>query len=141
VDLLIFDYNTEVWFSFNYPLNAIILNDENSNESDEKYSYQLGITNIWEGDEMPMNLSAEEEANTIQALASWEFWENADFVFEESKKVIPVANIFGQDYMVLAHFEVCNVTLEKNLLFYYNNKVIKITSFFPTDKLIELMPE
>jgi len=131
----------EVWFYLNYPLNAVILWEDDWEINDDKFSYKISTKEIWIGDNIPMSLSKEQEAETIAGLASWKFWKNSDFVFEESKKVIPVANIFAQDYLVLWRFEVCNVTLEKALVFYYNNKEIKIKSSFPKDKLKELMPE
>lgn len=137
-DLWNFFQNDEVWFSLNYPLNAKLLLE---NEYNNDFYYKINIKNIWWTEEVPMSLTKEEQEKNIVLLADWKFWENPDFVYENSKKVVPIVNIFAQDYIVLSRFDVCDVTLERTLLFYYNNKEIKIISHAPENLLKELMPE
>jgi hypothetical protein len=43
--------------------------------------------------------------------------------------------------MVVSRFEVCNVTVERMLVFYFNNKKILITAFAPKDKLKASYPD
>lgn len=129
------------WFQLNYPLNTTMLSNDEYPENNDNVYYKINVKNIGLWDDEPMSLSKEEEEKTIKALSSWEFWENPDFIFEDSKKVTPVANIFAQDYLVLGRFDVCDVALERSVVFYLNNKEIKITSYAPTNKLKEIMPE
>lgn len=117
--------NPEVGISFKYPIGMDV---------------NVEIEDIGMG-EGPMRLTEEEEMETIEALHSGEFGMNADFVLDSSKKVKSVGFLFAQDYMVLSRFEVCNVTLERSLLFYFNNKEITITSNEDVSMLRETMPE
>lgn len=140
-DLWNFYDNTQVGLSLQYPLNTTLLWDDSYPESDGKIYMKINLKEIWEANDEAMSLTSEEEKENISTLSTWEFWENADFVFDDSKKVIPVWNTFAQDYFVLSRFDVCDVTLERTVLFYFNNKEIKITSYFPKSELQKLMPE
>lgn len=129
-----------VGFSLNYPPAMTLLNKDEYVDDLYKAYFKISMKDIWISED-PMDLSVEEEVKNIETLASWEFWENFDMIFDKSKNVKSVWFLFAQDYMVLSRFEVCDVTLERSLLFYYNNKQITLTSFAPINKFKELMPE
>jgi len=129
--------NFEVGFSFKYPANVNWL-EKNKDETQLYVDVTLkdiGVTDI------PMQLSAEDEMKTIEDLTAGEFGAVAGFSFAPSEKVKTVGFLFAQDYLVLARFEVCSVTLERKLTFYFKNKQITITLYGPVKTLKETMPE
>lgn len=140
-DLWNFFQNEEIWFSLNYPLNEILLSKDEYKTNEDDFYFKIDIKEIWENNDEPMRLSNTEEMETIAELSAWNFWKNPDFTFENSKKVTSIGNIFAQDYLVLSRFDVCDITLERAVVFYFNNKEIKLTSFASINKLKESMPE
>lgn len=132
--------NSEVDFSFQYPHDVTLINTSEKITNLEQTYISVRLKDIGTK-ENPMDLDAEEEMATIEALHSGEFGENHDFVLDASKDVRSVGFLFAQDLAVLSRFEVCNVTLERKLVFYFNNKEITITLYGPTDTLKETMPE
>lgn len=130
----------EAGISFSYPLDVKLI-DSTVNIPDPKEKY-IGIRTREIGKvENPMDFSKEDDLKNIEALAQGEYGLNFDFALEPSKKVASVGFLFAQDYVVLSRIEVCNVTLERSLLFYHNNKQIIITSVAPIDTLKSTMPE
>ena len=132
--------NPEVGFSFQYPSEMIFLNEDQYNRDPEKTYLKVDLKKIGE-QEKPMDLDKEEEMNNIEVLNRGEFGITPDFSLPSSQKVKSVGFLFAQDYLVLSRFEICNVTLERKLLFYFNNQQITITSFAPLNKLKETMSE
>ena len=131
--------NSEVGISFQYPWDVILLDEGTSPESDKTY-LDIDIRNIGEV-ELPTDVNEEDAMENIEALTSGEFGKDSDFAFEASKQVKAVGFLFAQDYMTLARFEVCDVTLERKLRFYFNNKQITLTLHGPVDSLKKTMPD
>lgn len=125
--------NPEVWISFNYP-NDVTMLDNNTKKDDSKTYVQVDISDMQQW-EWPMRLSNEDEMKNVEALASWKFWIEQDFPLTISEKVKSVGSLFAQDFIVLSRFDICSVTLERKLLFYFNNKQITITLYWPISKL------
>lgn len=132
--------NKEVWFSFKYPTGTNLIKEKNYKiEPGESY-IKVEIKNI--GDKVaPNDLTKEEDMKNIEELSAWNFGVNYDNPIAESKKISAVWNIFGQDFLVLSRFDVCNVTVERVLIFYFNNKKILITSYAPLIGLKTSMPD
>jgi len=53
-------------------------------------------------------------------LADGSFGEDIDFPFEASKKVLQIGDNFVKDFLVFNRFGVCDVTFERELIFYKN---------------------
>lgn len=132
--------NKEVWFSFKYPTGTNLIKEENY-KLDQKLSYiKVEVKDI--GNPVaPNDLTKEQDMKNIEDLSAWKFWVYFDNSLKESEKVVSVWNIFGQDLMVVSRFEVCNVTVERMLIFYFNNKKILITAYAPTDTLKVSYPD
>jgi hypothetical protein len=130
----------ELGFSFNYPMHVKLLKDNEYNEDKGETYIKIRPKDIGTK-EWPTDLSLEDEKKNIKTLHRGEFGINRGFSLENSEKVKTVGFLFAQDFMTLARFEVCNVTLERSLIFYFNNKEITITLYGPIDTLKETMSE
>lgn len=132
--------NKEVWFSFKYPTGTNLIKEQNYKiEPGESY-IKVEIKEI--GNPVaPNDLTKEQDMKNIEDLSAWKFWVNYDNPIAESKKVSPVWNMFWQDFLVLSRFDVCNVTVERMLVFYFNNKKILITSYAPLMWLKTTFPD
>lgn len=136
----------KVGFSLEYPTQMMPLYEGEYNKHPEIEYIQVEIadmsTEVSEDDEdYSFALSPQEMMTNVQTLAKGWFGINYDYIFEPSKKVSMVADVFAQEYMVLSRHEICDVTLERKVLFYYNNKQIIITSHAPIQTLKDTMPE
>jgi hypothetical protein len=139
-DLWPFYNNDELGISFNYPPEIILLeNDTMMNDTKQSY-LEVNIKDI--GEQInPWDPNKEEAMNNIEALSAGEFGIASGFAFEESQQVKSVGFLFAQDYVILARFEVCSISLERKLRFYFNNKEITLTLFGPINTLMKSMPE
>lgn len=139
-DLWNFFDDENIGLSLNYPLGSELLSeDQYPTDLNETY-FKVSLKEIWD-QENPSDFSKEDQEKNIEELSAWKFWVQNWFSLPESEKVKTVWFLFAQDYITLSRFEVCDVTLERELVFYYNNKEVKVTSFAPVNKLKELMPE
>lgn len=125
--------NTELGFSLQYP-SRIVMIGSGQTQSPDLESLKIETKEIGKS-QNPGDLSPEDEAKNIQALAAGQYGLDIDWPYAPSKKARPVGFLFAQDNLVLSRFEVCNVTLERKLLFYHNNQQITITLYAPTNKL------
>jgi len=132
--------NPEVGFYLQYPSDVILLSGDEYKQDQEKTYLKVDLKPIGEKIN-PMDLGPEAEVKNIEALSNGEFGLESDWPLVLSEKVKSVGFLFAQDFMVLGRFEVCDVTLERKLLFYFNNNQITITLFGPVDKLRETMSE
>ena len=132
--------NPAVGISFKYPSDIILLKKDDYNIDPEKTHMKVVICNIGETN-APMDLNKEDARRNIEALTGGKFGVEYDFPFPLSKKVKSVGFLFAQDYIVLMRFDMCDVSLERSFLFYYNNKQIIITLYAPINKLKKTMPE
>lgn len=124
----------DIWFSFKYPIWTNLITEENYTLDPNQSYIKVEIKNIWDK-VAPNDLTKEEDMKNIEDLSAWKFGVNYDNPIQESKKVDTVWNIFWQDFLVLSRFDVCNVTVERVLVFYFNNKKIILTSYAPTSTL------
>lgn len=131
--------NTNLGISFEYPAQVVLI-DENTTPSPDQESLKIETKEIGKT-QNPSDLSPEDETKNIEALAGGNFGLNIDWPLASSKKVRPVGFLFAQDFVVLSRFDVCNVTLERKLLFYYNNQQVIITLYAPVNKLKATMPD
>ncbi len=131
--------NPDIGFSFKYPANIRFLKENEYKEDSEKAYIKLEIKDIGKVED-PMDFNMEDAMKNIQALSSGEFGLEHDFPFTPSKTVKTVGFLFAQDFLVLTRFEICDVTLERKLLFYFNNKQILLTLYAPVELLLETMP-
>ena len=132
--------NPDIGFSLKYPKDIKLLSESEYPDSKNDTYLKVELKEIGYF-ETPMEFSKEEAMKTIEALSGGEFGLEYDFPLSASKKVRTVGFLFSQDFLVLARFEICDVCLERKLLFYFNNKQIVITLFGPVNKLKETMPE
>lgn len=130
----------EIWLSFNYPTNyELITSDDFSIEPWQTY-IKIESKKIWVQNK-PTDLSKVDENKNMNDLASWKYWVNYDNPYSESKKVDKIWSFFWQDFLVLSRFDICSVTLERKLLFYFFDKQIVITSYAPINILKSTMNE
>jgi hypothetical protein len=131
--------NSEVGFSFKYPSSLTFLK-ENEYNKDSKMSFiKIEIQDIGKV-ENPMDFNFDDAMINIESLSSGKFGLEYNFPFAPSKTVKSVGFLFAQDFLVIARFELCSVTLERKLLFYFNNKQMVLSLFAPIDLLLETMP-
>jgi hypothetical protein len=127
-------------FTMNYPMNTVLV--DNSSFTLNSEMPQVRITVLDVGEKVnPWDLDKEGDQKNIEDLAGGNFGMSGENAVEASKKVAMVANVFGQDLVVLTRIDMCNVTLERKRLFYFNNKKIEVTGFGSVPKVKELMPE
>ncbi|MFA7171525.1 MAG: hypothetical protein WC180_06045, partial [Candidatus Paceibacterota bacterium] len=132
--------DAEVGFSVHYPQDANLVDQKESVTEADGIYYKIDVRDFGEGD-LPRDLSAEEAQKNVESLSSGEFGINHENSLELSQKVRSVGFLFAQDFMVLSRFDVCSVTMERTLLFYFNNKQISITAYAPINVLQKTMPE
>lgn len=125
--------NTELGFSMQYPSRIAMIGSSQTQSPDQE-SLKIETKEIGKS-QNPGDLSPEDEMKNIEALAAGNFGLDIDWPYAPSKKARSVGFLFAQDYLVLSRFEVCNVTLERKLLFYHNNQQITITLYAPASKL------
>lgn len=124
--------NPELGISFQYP-HYVDLLAQGARDPQKTY-LSIDIKNIGQKDE-PMDLDEEEAMETISELTSGQFGIVHDFALEDSKQTKDVGFLFAQDYMVLARFEICDVTLERKLIFFFNNKQITLILHGPSETM------
>lgn len=129
--------DAEIGISFEYPNNVVYLSE--SVQPGDVY-VNVRVKDIGTA-ETPLDLDPETEQETIEALKNGEFGTQYDFPFKQSKQVRTIGNINAQDFLVLFRFELCNVSLERKLVFYHNDKEITITLYGPVQTLKEEMKE
>ena len=54
-------------------------------------------------------------------LENGSFGPNIDFGYEPSQKVIEINGTYAKDFFIFGRFEVCNVTFERDVIFYKDN--------------------
>ncbi|MFZ5391934.1 MAG: hypothetical protein ACOZAR_01940 [Patescibacteria group bacterium] len=131
--------NADLGISLEYPTQVALI-DQNTTPSLDQKSLKIETKEIGKT-QSPSDLDAADEMKNIEALASGSYGFDIDWPLTPSKKVRPVGFLFAQDFLVLSRFDVCNVTLERKLLFYHNNQQIVITLYAPIDKLKTTMSD
>jgi len=77
-----------------------------------------------------------------KALEKGEFGENIDFALDFSKEVVKINNQkYGKKFLVLGRFDACDVTFEREFIFYNKGYQIIITlRWADKDKIVTQMP-
>ncbi len=132
--------NFEVGVSLKYPSDIVLLEENEYNENPKQVYIKVETKDMGEK-VTPLDFSKEDEMKNVEALTNGEFGLESNFVFVPSKNVKSVGFLYAQDFMVLSRFEVCDVTLERKLLFYFNNQQIIITLYASINELKETMPD
>ena len=110
-DLWPFYNNPELGISFNYPPEVILLQDGTFMDNPEQTYLDIEIKEIGIK-EAPMDFDKEGAMANIEALTSGQFGIAHNFPFQPSQQVKTVGCLFAQDFITLARFEICSVTLE-----------------------------
>ncbi len=88
-----------------------------------------------------MGYDKETALKNMASLESGQYGQNVDFPLESSKTLKKIGSTNAQEFMVLARFEVCDVTFERKLYFFNNNYQLVITLSGPKDSFIAGGPE
>lgn len=117
--------NAKTGFSFKFPHNFAI--DEN---------LRIQIDAIDALGKQPLNFTTATAQNNRDALARNEFGEEIDWPLAISEKVKNIGELNAQDFLVVSRFEVCDVTFERKLIFYANDRQIVFTLVGDRDEII-----
>lgn len=119
--------------SLRYPGNVVIDND---GKAGDVLRLTVGTQNIDEmPDQAPLGYGKENSMANMAALAKGEYGNPYGFALAESKKVRSLAGANAQEFMVLARFEVCDVTFQRNLYFFNNNHLVVLSLLGPKEAI------
>ena len=54
----------------------------------------------------------------MEALSKGDYGDHIDFALDASQEVRKVGDTYGQDFLVLGRFEICDVQFERKLYFF-----------------------
>lgn len=75
------------------------------------------------------------------SLSKGQYGANVDFALASSTQVVKVDNkVNGKEFVVLSRFEVCDITFERILIFYYNGYQVMLNLKGDKDKIIAENP-
>ncbi len=127
--------NEDLGFSFQYPENISININNNNVLSLSVKSEKINSLNY------PMNYNKETAKLDRISLSQGNYGQGPDWPLDISKKV---RNIYGpinaQEFMVLSRFEICDVTFERRLIFYYDDHQVIITLYGNKNNIISENP-
>lgn len=127
----------KIGFSIKYPGNVRLAAKDEFIKDSESIVMKIETKNIGQMD-LPWDLNKQEAQKNIEALAGGQYGVKYDEPVPASEKARTVGFLFAQDFVVLSRFDICNVTLERRLLFYFNNKSIVVTIYGPISKVRKL---
>lgn len=123
-----------IGFSLRHPKDIILNQNKRDSLSLAIKSEKIDSLNY------PMNYDKETAENDRQELIKGNYGKGPDWPLRVSKKVRSVGPINGQEFMVLARFEVCDVTFERKLVFYHNGYQTIITLYGNKNNIISNNP-
>jgi len=85
----------------------------------------------------PLGQGTDRALPNMAALARGEFGNAADFSLKESERVRAVGAVNAQDFVILARFEVCDVTFQRVLRFFRNDRQVTVTLYGPVSTIQE----
>jgi hypothetical protein len=135
VDLWKFYESKEGGFSIKYPHDVSFDGD-----TENLLDLTIEIDEV-EGLEGTMGFNEETALKNVKSLEKAEYGETVDIPLKESKKVRDIDGISSQEFMVLSRFEVCDVTFQRKVYFFNDNKQIVITLSGPKEMIIDSMSE
>lgn len=141
LDMWMLYEDAKTGFSFQYPTDTVLVDDSSFMLGSETPQVKVTVQNMDMIEEGPWSISAEQVKKNIEDLSGGNFGVTGDNALEYSKKVSMAGHLFAQDFMVLSRLDMCNVTVERKLTFYFNNNQIEIVDYAPINKVIGLMPE
>lgn len=94
-------------------------------------------------DEAPLGYGKITALKDEKELSQGKFGEEIDMPLKASEKVVKINNnqTNGKSFVVLGRFDVCDVTFEKQLIFYNNGYQIVVDLYGPVNKIEESMPK
>lgn len=132
----------EVGISFKLPDNVYLLGNKSIDSSrTKKMAIKVTFEEFDSIGDYPSGYGKEDALKDSELLKTGEFGLGIDWPAEDSKKVVQIGDIYAKSFMVLGRFEVCDVTFERILLFYYNGYRVIITLYGPGQSIISSMPE
>lgn len=138
----VFYYDSDGEFVLGYPdLNVTFSTSPwlvANNESMVLSIRKIKIDNI--GGQTP-GYNKETALKDESELADGSFGEEIDFPFEASKKVLQIGDNFVKDFLVFNRFGVCDVTFERELIFYKNGYQFIVNFKGLTDQIKKSMPD
>ena len=139
--------NEEAGFSLKYPseISFNIMSPTTNVElpiADSNTVLSIWVRKIETMKDMPSGYDKSTAVKDKKALEKGEFGEYIDFGLDFSKEVVKINNQkYGKKFLVLARFEVCNVTFERMFIFYNKGYQIIITlKWLNKDKIVTQMP-
>jgi hypothetical protein len=134
-DLWNYYENEEAGFSIKYP-GDVSLN------KDEDFLFNLSV-DVKKIDSLSdtMGFNKETALKNIDLLENGEYGDNVDWPLDISKKVKRIGDVNAQDFMVLSRFEICDVTFERKVYFFYNDNQIVITLSGPKTEIMNSASE
>ncbi len=130
--------NSEANFAFVYPHDDLTLSSYSNWKGEYgDLSLNVSITAMedMEGDAGDTAVSEKE------ALENGDFGQDTDFSFEPSRKIISIGDVFVKEYMVLGRYDICDVTFERNVVFYNNGYQVQINLLADRDEMMEGMEQ
>lgn len=139
------EYSTED-FSFQYPSTVEFIDDYPNNP--DNMMLKVEIDKLKDIDEKaPLGMGKDTAKKDFEALKTGSYGEDIDFSSDNDKRTFYIDGYYGKHYLVFTRFEVCDVTFERNLIFYIEDKVdqeeskrVKITLYGPTEKIKKTNP-
>ncbi|MFA6307307.1 MAG: hypothetical protein WCS88_03715 [Patescibacteria group bacterium] len=134
--------NEEVGFSFNYPSKMKYIKDYTY--STEELSYQVDVKKIAD---MSEEIAACLDKNTT--LKNIEYLKNEQVKsvcydwhpLEESIKLVDLGNVNARDSIRLRSWEICDLSFNRELLFYYNGYLVNIIIRGPFQDIVDSMDQ
>ena len=123
-------YSSEIGLSFQYP-HGIELNKRNN----EELNLFVEVTEIG-GLEGTMGYDEATALKNKTSLNDGEYGEDVDVPLEESKKLVSIDGVNGQDFMVLGRFDVCDIRFERKLYMLIGDYQIVITLELPKEQVL-----
>jgi len=127
-DLWQFYDDSEAGFNLKYPHNVSLKADADFQLTVEvKPIAHLANT---------MGFTEETALKNQAALAKGKFGEEVDWPLRDSEQVVNLGNFNAQDFLVLARFDVCDVSFQRKLVLYPNDYQVVISLTAPREKLV-----
>ena len=128
-------------FSFQYPSYVNLMENWESNPDD--LSLYVETKKISEIEFGGLNLDKDTALKDLESLKTGSYGEHIGFSLPDSEMVITLDDFFSKGYIVFGRFEICDVTFERNLMFYIvdennieNSKRVRLVLVGPKDKII-----
>ena len=138
----VFYYDSDGEFVLGYPDSNVTFSTSSwlvaNNESMVLSIRKIKIDNIGG---QTLGYDKETAMKDESELADGSFGEDIDFPFEASKKVLQIGDNFVKDFLVFNRFGVCDVTFEREMIFYKNGYQFIVNFKGQADQIKKSMPD